>query len=445
MGTKRFGKNQRPNQRGPEEMGWRVTSQNLNLNRDYMKADAPEMVAMLGLLHRFDPVLFVDLHVTDGAQFQHDVSITFEPRRVGPGGLRAFGRTLEQALFPKLLAQGHKPVGFYPSFDDADDPSSGFTAGWPPPRFGNAYWALHHRFGVLVETHSWKTSAVRIKATFDVCAGLLEEATLHGKEWLTAAQQADLAATKLGGTDVVLMSSATRRGEPIDFLGYAYTREKSEVSGKQWVRYDENKKQIWKLELRDELEPSLTLRAPLAGYLIPLSHAGIVAPRLQAHGLRFEVLKKGRPQLAVEHIVVEGKLRGSSYEGRTTVDAKGSWTLGTEDLPAGSLFVPIAQPHAEVVMHLLEPTAPDSLVSWGFFNAHLEQKEYLEDYLTEPFAREQLKVPAVKAAFDEKLKDPAFAKDPDARLLFFSSRHPSFDQRLNLMPIYRVDVSPLVN
>lgn len=444
-GHERFGKNQRPNQRGPEEMGWRVTSQNLNLNRDYMKADAPEMVAMLGLLHRFDPVLFVDLHVTDGAQFQHDVSITFEPQRVGPPGLQAWGRTLQQALFPKLLAQGHLPVGFYPSFDDVDDPASGITAGWPPPRFGNAYWALHHRFGVLVETHSWKTSAVRIKATFDVCAGLLEEATLHGKDWLAAAQQADLAATKLGGTEVVLMSSAKSTGEPIDFLGYAYTREKSEVSGKQWVRYDENKPQIWKLQLRDELEPRLTLRAPLAGYLIPASHAAAVIPRLQAHRLRFEVLEKARPQLAVEHMVVQGKLRGTSYEGRTTVDAKGTWTRGFEDLSAGSLFVPIAQPHAEVVMHLLEPTAPDSLVSWGFFNAHLEQKEYLEDYLTEPYAREQLKDPAVKAAFEEKLTDPGFAKDPDARLLFFSSRHPSFDQRFNLMPIYRVDVSPLAN
>ncbi len=444
-GHERFGKNQRPNQRGPEEMGWRVTSQNLNLNRDYMKVEAPEMVAMLGLLHRFDPVLFVDLHATDGAQFQHDVSVTFEPQRVGPQSMQAWGRTLQQALFPKLLGKGHLPVAFYPSFDDVDDPASGITVGWPPPRFGNAYWALHHRFGVLVETHSWKTSAVRIKSTFDVCAGLLEEAALHGKDWLAAAQQADLAASKLGGTDVVLMSAAKSTGEPIDFLGYAYTREKSEVSGKQWVRYDETRPQVWKLQLRDELEPGLTVRAPLAGYVVPASHVAVVVPRLQAHGLRFEVLKKARPQLAVERMVVQGKLRGSSYEGRLTVDAKGTWTKGLEDLGAGSIFVPISQPHAEVVMHLLEPTAPDSLVSWGFFNAHLEQKEYLEDYLTEPFAREQLKDPAVKAAFDEKLKDPAFAKDADARLLFFSSRHPSFDARFNLMPVYRVDVSPLGN
>lgn len=444
-GHERFGPNQRPNQRGPEQMGWRVTSQNLNLNRDYMKADAPEMIAMLGLMHRFDPVLFVDLHVTDGAKFQHDVSISFEPLRVGPPGLRSWGRTLQQALFAKLDAQGHKPVGFYPAFDDSDDPASGFTAGWPPPRFGNAYWALQHRFGLLVETHSWKTYPERVKATFDVCAGLLEEAALHGSDWLASAQQADLAATKLGGTDVVLMSEAKPRGERIDFLGYEYKREKSDVSGKQWVRYDETKPQVWKLQLRDELEPSLTVRAPLAGYVIPGSHAALVMPRLQAHAVRFEVLEKGRSQVAVEHMVIDPRLRASTYEGRTTVTARGTWTKGTEDLPPGSLFVPIAQPHAELVMHLLEPSAPDSFTAWGFFNAHLEQKEYLEDYLTELYAREQLKDPKVKAAFDERLKDAAFAKDSDARLRFFAERHPSWDARFNLMPVYRVDVIPLAN
>ena len=441
-GHERFGPNHRPNQRGPEQMGWRVTSQNLNLNRDYVKADAPEMVAMLGLMHRFEPVLFVDLHVTDGAKFQHDVSVTFEPQRLGPPALQAFGRTLRHALFPRLEAQGHLPVGFYPSFDDADDPQSGFTAGWPPPRFGNAYWALQHRFGVLVETHSWKPYAQRVKATFDVCAGLLEEATAHAADWLAAAQQADLDATRLAGTDVVLMSEATKKGEPIDFQGYAFTRTRSEVSGKQWVQYDETTPQVWKIPLRDELEPALIIRAPLAGYLIPAAQAAVVGSRLQAHALRFEVLKKAKLQLAVEHMVIDAKLRPTSYEGRTTVEVSGRWTKATEDLQPGSLFVPIAQPHAELVMQLLEPTAPDSLVAWGFFNAHLEQKEYLEDYLTEPFAREQLKILTVKAAFDERLKDPNFAKDPEARLRFFERRHPSFDPRQNLVPIYRVDLTP---
>ena len=88
-------------------------------------------------------------------------------------------------------------------------------------------------------------------------------------------------------------------------------------------------------------------------------------------------------------------------------------------------------------MHLFEPASTDSLLSWGFFNAHLEQKEYMEDYMMEQIAREQLRDPAVKAAFELKLKDPAFAGDPDARLRFFYARHPSFDQHFNLYPVFR--------
>ena len=87
-GHERFGRWNRPNQVGPEEMGWRTTAQNLNLNRDYVKADAPEMQAMLRLLNEWDPILYVDLHVTDGAQFEHDVSYTVAPTLAGDDDLR---------------------------------------------------------------------------------------------------------------------------------------------------------------------------------------------------------------------------------------------------------------------------------------------------------------------------------------------------------------------
>jgi hypothetical protein len=128
------------------------------------------------------------------------------------------------------------------------------------------------------------------------------------------------------------------------------------------------------------------------------------------------------------------------YEGRQTAIVRGEWKDDVQDLPAGTLFVAAAQPRLFLALHLLEPSAPDSFVAWGFFNAHFEQKEYLEDYLAEAFAREQLKDVKVKAEFDAKLKDEAFAKSPDARLRFFAERHPSFDKRLNLVPIYRTEL-----
>jgi hypothetical protein len=107
----------------------------------------------------------------------------------------------------------------------------------------------------------------------------------------------------------------------------------------------------------------------------------------------------------------------------------------------GALFVPIAQPRARLVMALLEPQAPDSLLQWGVFNNAFEAKEYMEAYVAEAVAREMLAAdPALKLAFERRLRDdPAFAGDPSARLRFFHRRHPSWDERLDLYPVLRVD------
>src|SRR6185436_19759709 len=115
-GHERFGPNNRPNQVGPEEMGWRTTAQNLNLNRDYTKADAPEMQAMLRLLGDWDPILYADLHVTDGAQFEHDVSLSVTPTLAGDEELKRAGVSLRDELLRRLTAQGSLPIAFYPDF-----------------------------------------------------------------------------------------------------------------------------------------------------------------------------------------------------------------------------------------------------------------------------------------------------------------------------------------
>lgn len=436
-GHERFSKNNRPNQVGPEEMGWRVTSQNLNLNRDYAKADSPEMAAMLKLLTRWDPILYADLHVTDGAKFQPDVAVTFEPQHLGPQAFRVLGQGLKVGLFAKLEAQGHQPLEFYPSFVKEDDPLSGFALGWPPPRFGNAYWTARDRIGVLVETHSWKDYATRVKTTFDVCAGLLALAAEDGPRWLKAAHAAELETAGLAGKQVTLLFEAAKQPKTIDFPGYAYTTEPSSVSGRPWVRYDDHTPQVWKVPFYDELKPSLTVTAPRGGYLVPPPNAAWVAEKLKLHGLQFHTLTAATGEVPVEQFKVEPTFRPTPSEGHQVLTAKGQWSDATRSLPAGTLFVPIAQPHATLALFLFEPTSPDSFVAWGFFNAYLEQKEYLEDYVTEPFARELLEDPKVKAEFEARLKDEAFAKSPQARLRFFSERHPSADANLNVPPVYR--------
>jgi hypothetical protein len=445
-GHERFGSgpNQRPNQRGPEETGWRTTGQNLNLNRDWVKADAPEMRAMLGLLRDWDPIALLDLHVTDGARFEHDVAVLIEPVLAGAEAMRGLGRKARDRVLARLEAQGHLPLPFYPLLDDETDPMSGFAAGVAPPRFSQSYLAVRNRFGVLVETHSWKEYPVRVRATRDVVLAFLEAAADEGRAWLDAARKADAQDSAPGAAEVVLTWQRGKSSKTIDFRGYAYSRDKSDVSGQYWIRYDESKPQVWRVPYSDEISPGLRVQTPGAGYVVPAAHAALVSEKLRAHGFRFDTLRTADAREAQVFRATEVKLAPTSFEGRQGATLSGSWSTERVELAPGSLFVPAAQPARPLLAHLLEPLGPDSLAAWGFFNAVFEQKEVMDDSLVEAAAREMItRDPALKQAFEARLRsDPAFAQSPLARLRFFAMRHPSWDRRLNLVPIYRVDQPP---
>ena len=442
-GHERFGAWNRPNQRGPEEMGWRTTAQNYNLNRDYAKADTPEMRAMLALVEAWDPIAYVDLHATDGAQFEHDVSIQVEPLHSGDAALRKAGLAFRDGTIADLARQGSLPLPFYPSFEDYQDPTSGFEDGVSPPRFSTGYFPLRNRLAMLVETHSWKKYPVRVRITRNTIVSVLEQVARHGREWTALAKAAD--ARGLAGTPVALDYKASDRSRIIDFRGYAYTRTPSDVSGALMTRYDESTPQIWKVPLRDEIVASTVVDAPRAGYVVPAAFATLVAERLRVHGIVFETLRAALPRATLQAFRAEtSTFSGTSTEGHQRLAATGRWQAEAREVPAGSLFVPIAQPKARLVMALLEPQGPDSLLQWGLFNNAFERKEYMEAYVAEAVAREMLAGDAaLKAAFERRIReDKAFADNPSARLDFFHRRHPSWDDRLGLYPVYRIDRQP---
>jgi hypothetical protein len=231
----------------------------------------------------------------------------------------------------------------------------------------------------------------------------------------------------------------------IDFLGYAYTRTHSDVSGALATRYDPNVPQVWHVPLRDEMVASSTARAPRGGYIVTAAHADWMANTLSLHGVRFEKLPQGLSSASVEtfRATKVGYSQGT-FEGRTMLSLEGSWQKEPRAIAAGSLFVPIAQPAARVAVALLEPQAVDSLASWGFFSASFEAKEYMEPYVTEQVGAEMLAHdPAVAADFKKRLaEDPRFAANPSARLEYFYRRSPAWDERRDLYPVYRVEVPP---
>ena len=444
-GHERFGNWNRPNQRGPVEMGWRSTAQNYNLNREYMKADTPEMQHMLALVNAWDPLAYVDLHVTDGAQFEPDISIQVEPVHAGDAALRAAGTALRDGVLADLAKQGSDPKPFYMSFAEEDNPQSGFVDSTPNPRFSHGYFLLRNRFGVLVETHSWKDYATRVRITRNTIVSLLSQVAQHGAQWRQTALEADARAAQMAGSTLPLTYKTTEKSRMIAFRGYAYTRTPSEVSGALMTRYDEKTPQIWTVPLRDEIVPDLQVAAPKAGYLVPRAQAAMVGAKLRQHGIAYQAMRSIAARQKVEVFrATQVKFGAQSFEGRQTAAVQGEWQKEERLVDAGALYVPVNQPKARLVMALLEPRAPDSLLAWGSFNTAFERKEYMEDYVAEDVARAQLAAdPALAAQFRQKLADePAFARNPHARLEFFARRHASWDERLNLYPVMRVDVAP---
>ncbi len=446
-GHERFGPQQRPNQNGPIETGWRTTAQNLNLNRDYVKADSKEMAAMLALLGVWNPILYVDLHTTDGAEFQPDVAVTLEPRFSGPAALQHLGAALSQRVMAALRERGHLPLDFYPSFVRTDEPSSGFANELASPRFSTGYFSLWNRFAVLVETHSWKPYAQRVQTTIDALEVLLGAAAEAGSTWLAAAAEADRADLQLGDTSLALEYEHGPRSIPLRFLGYAYTQEPSAISGALRIRYDARQKEIWNIPFYPDVLPQRVVQVPAGGYIVPPAYADLVLHKLQAHGL---LATRVRAALPLERADLQTfrisahTIRGEPFEGRHPVTVEGGWqpllATAPASIAAGSLIVPTAQRGGRLVVHLFEPSGPDSLLAWGFFSGIFEQKEYMEEYVAESVAEQMLsRDAALRQEFSHKLRtEPAFARDAQARLAFFYRRHPSYDHRQNLYPVLRL-------
>ena len=227
----------------------------------------------------------------------------------------------------------------------------------------------------------------------------------------------------------------------IDFRGYAYTREKSEISGALATTYHPSTPQIWTVPYRNKVKASLVVPAPRGGYAIPAGWAEVIGAKLEHHGVTFSALDEARRfERAEAFRATHVRFSAGPFEGRMQATVDGAWDEEAVELGAGSLIVPITQARARLVMALLEPQAPDSLMAWGFFNACFEQKEAIEAYVAEQIARDMLANDlAARTEFNRRLKeDAAFAASADARLEFFLRRHASWDQQYMRYPVVRV-------
>lgn len=437
----RFGPYNRINQNGPQKMGWRVTAQNLNLNRDFIKADAPEMRNMLRLISTYNPDFFFDNHTTDGADFQYSVTTGVPVNGNGDPGVAAWSRTMLQAVTPKVESEGFL-MGPYFGLNDRSDPTKGISVEDFSPRYSNGYMFARNRPSMLIETHVLKPYKQRVEATYSLVKHTIEYCANNSAELMKINSAADSAGANLKpGTDVVLGLQATEEKRPFTFKGYEYTPHPSVVTGKPMASWTHNPKDFPSF-VQDTYKPSIVVKSP-AGYAIPPEFTEL-AELLHLHGIAY-----GKTSYPVSGVFATYRFEDvtfpkAPFEGRFMPNYKTIPISEERTLPTGTIVVSASQPLARLVMHLLEPEGPDSLEKWGFFNGFFEQKEYFEDYAMEPIAQKMLDSdPKLKSEFEEKLKDPKFAGNPRARLDFFFQHSPYVDKRLNKYPVVRLDAQQL--
>lgn len=433
----------RINQNGPSQQGFRGQSQYLNLNRDYVKADAPEMRAWLKLWQQWLPDFLVDVHTTDGADYRYDLTwYTEDPHKLDVG-VAAWQKAMTNAVMPAYEKRGHL-VSSYLEFKDGRDPRKGIENFGSGPRFSTGYAALQNRPALLIETHMLKPYAVRVRAAYDLIDLMLENIGAHPTALLKVTRAADRAVidrAKNIQASVPITYKLSPVSTPFRFKGFAFTRTHSELSGSQWIRYDRSTPQTYTIPNRNTLLPEMSITPP-AAYAVPAPWTDVIA-RLDAHGIHYRRTTRPITISASAYQLDDPQWMAKSFESHLMLTAfKTSTVQRTVTLPPGSAIVPMNQRAANVAINLLEPQAPDSLLRWGFLNAIFEAKEYAEPRVLEQIGRQMLASdPALKAAFEQKLHDDkAFAASPSARLNYFFERSPWWSaQSVGAYPVLRLD------
>lgn len=438
----RFGPYNRINQNGPDEMGWRVTAQNLNLNRDYMKADAPEMRSMLALFSRWLPDFYVDCHVTDGIDFQYDITYAIDmAQNVDPHVSKWIKEKLIPESLPKVEAAGHK-IFRYVFPREENDLSKGLTGGSAPPRFSTAYGALQNRPTFLGETHMLKPYRTRVDATYHLLKAMIECINNDPKALRFAVRAADEATIQAGKTFsqtkvLPLSLGLSDKSQTLNFLGIKSRLEQSSISGTQRRIYSGEPVEIT-LPFFDDVTVTDSVSIPLA-YLVPQEWK-FVAEVLNVHGIHVQRLSEPVSLEVESYRFTDVKFKEQPSEGRNGVTCNAKLIKEARSYPKGTLVVRTNQRAAKVAIHLLEPKGPDSFLAWGFFNTIFQQKEYAESYVMEDVAAKMLTENSeLKREFDQKLKsDTSFANNSTARLNWFYLRSKWADPWLNKYPIGRV-------
>ncbi|MCW8127113.1 M14 family metallopeptidase [Microbulbifer halophilus] len=424
----------RMNQRGPENAGWRSNANNLNLNRDYTKLDTPELRAVMDVINDYRPSLYLDIHVTDGEDYQYDITYGYNGSFAtdSPAITNWLETRLQEDLDTALADAGHipGPLIFGVNSKEFADGINHWTA---PPRFSNGLGDLRHLPTVLVENHSLKPYRQRVLGTYVLIEAALEALAEDGKaldKAITSDQQRRPETQVLEWHSNDKPDLSVYADEP--FKGIAYQKKQNPITGDEQVVWLGQARDYPSLPVYVDNVKGVEVRVPEAFYLP--KHEARVLERLKVHGIEMAEAEGDSAELT-QFRVDRHEFADNPFEGHFRVE--GEFSEEQIEVPLGGYVkVSTDQPLGKLAVALLDPRGPDSLFQWGFFNQVFQRTEYYEPYALVPLAEKMMEEdPGLKKAFEERLQDKAFAEDPRARMDFFYQRSPYFDQAYLKYPV----------
>ncbi len=427
----------RVNQNGPREYGFRGNAQNLDLNRDFTKLDSRNAAAFNQIFHFLDPEILIDNHVSDGADFQHTMTLlTSQYDKIGG----VLGNWLRSSFEPAIYSDMKKrnwDLFPYVNFN-AYDLSRGMTQFYDPPRYSSGYAALFQTIGFVPETHMLKPYKERVQSTYDLMISITSLGGNIADELLKLRRQMRLEVLSQKSFPLNWKVD-TSRNTPLTFKGYGRDTVISEVTGLPRMYYRRDRPFEAPVKFMNYFVGSDFVEKPKA-YIIPQGWYK-VHEKLALNGIKLEPLQKDT-SIEVEVYKIENYTPATRpYEGHfrhNNVQVKKEKT--TIQFLKGDFLAYTNQPGNRFLVEMLEPTGADSYFAWNYFDAILQQKEGYSNYRWEEVAAEWLrKNPELKKELEaKKLAEPDFAKNGNRILQWVYQNSPYFEPAYMRYPIYRM-------
>jgi hypothetical protein len=427
----------RVNQEGPVSYGFRGNAQNLDLNRDFTKNDSRNAKAFAKVFHYLNPDVLIDNHVSDGADYQHTMTmLTSQHNKLGG----AIGKFLHDEFEPALykgMEQKRWPMCPYVNFEEAS-PEKGWLAFYDPPRYSSGYAALFQTIGFVPETHMLKPFKERVEATYAFMQTVIEE-TSKKAALLKMNRKTSIEAVHKQTNYPLSWRVDSTKTESIRFKGYATGTKKSDVTGMPRMFYDRSKPYEKDIKFFNSFNGEKIITAPKA-YIIPQGWHAVI-DILKLNNVMMQRLTADT-NIAVEAYRIEDyKSAPRPYEKHhRNTDVVTSKNIQTIRFLKGDYIINLNQRANRYLVEMLEPTGDDSFFSWNFFDAILQQKEGYSDYRWEDVAAEYLRLhPELRNLLEERKKaDPKFAASASAQLNFVYRNSPYYEPAHLRYPVYRL-------